>query len=270
MIHQAVKSMRISDNIPRWYFVDESGDTSFYAKRSKRIIVGENGCSRVLLMGFVRTRDPQELRRKLSEVRLEISKSKYLKDIPSVQQSILHFHATDDCPEVRKLVFEALERMPFAAQVVVARKVENSFRKYYKADEYKFYDDIVTKLLKGQLHRSRENYITFAQRGDKLRQDALATAVSKSVELLPPRNEWKAHIRTSQPLQEPAIQVTDYINWAVQRAYERREMRYFEFVRDKVELVRDVFDQEKKNRGEDCCYDRDDNPFDIKKASPLS
>jgi hypothetical protein len=261
--------MRKSDDIPRWYFVDESGDTAFYAKRSKRVIVGENGCPRVLLLGFVRTRDPQELRSKLAEVRLEVSQSKYLKDIPSVQKSLLHFHAKDDCPEVRKLVYEAIQRMQFSAQIVVARKDEDMFRKLYEANENKFYDDLVTKLFARQLHRSSDNYIVFAQRGDKLRQRALAEAVERAIRVCPPINDWKAEVKTSQPIQEPAIQVIDYVNWAVQRAFERGEMRYFEFIREKFELIRDVFDLEKKNRGEKCCYDRDKNPFDVKKTSPL-
>lgn len=280
MIHHFVKAgsavmrgaapMRKSDDIPRWYFVDESGDPSFYAKRSKRIIVGEDGCSRVLLLGFVRTRDPQELRSKLADVRVEVSSSKYLKDIPSVQKSLLHFHAKDDCPEVRKLVYEAIERMQFSAQVIVARKTESIFRHQYGANENKLYDDLVTKLFARQLHRSSDNHIIFAERGSKKRQRALAEAVERAIKILPPINDWKAEIKTSQPIQEPAIQVIDYVNWAVQRAFEKGEMRYFEFIREKIELVRDLFDLDKKQRHESCCYDQKRNPFDVKKASPLS
>ena len=71
-------------------------------------------------------------------------------------------------------------------------------------------------------------------------------------------------------MQEPALQVVDYVNWAVQRAFERGEMRYFEYLRDKIELVWDVFDFEKYKLKEGNIYDRRRNPFDIKKASPLS
>jgi methylaspartate ammonia-lyase len=158
----------------------------------------------------------------------------------------------------------------FSAQVIVARKIESTFRGLYQADENKFYDDLVTLLFAGQLHRSSDNYIVFAQRGDKKRQHALAKAVERSIHMLPPVNDWKAEVNTKQSIQEPAIQIIDYVNWAVQRAFERGEMRYFEFLREKLELVRDIFDFEKRKRGEKCCYDRDRNPFDIKKASPLS
>ncbi|MBS1852056.1 MAG: DUF3800 domain-containing protein [Acidobacteria bacterium] len=265
--------MKEAEEKPRWYFVDEAGDPAFYAKRSKRVIVGEEGCSRTLILGFIRTYDPQQIRSKLAEVRLAVSTDRYLKDIPSVAKSLIHFHAKDDCPEVRKLVFDAIEKMDFHAQVVVARKREQLFRTKYGSSELAFYDDLITKLFKNQLHLSAQNSITFARRGTKARQHALRAAVEKGAEEF--RKKFKHEtvtkivVETSQPIQEPALQAADYVNWAVQRAFEKGEMRYFEFLRQKIEVVWDVFDFEKYESG-GCIYDRKKNPFDIKKASPLS
>lgn len=177
--------MQQAEEKPRWYFVDEAGDPVFYAKRSKRVIVGEEGCSQTLILGFIRTYDPQQIRSKLAEVRLAVSSDRYLKDIPSVSKSLLHFHAKDDCPEVRKLVFDALDKMDFHAQVVVARKRESLFRTKYASSELKFYDDLITKLFKNQLHLATQNSITFARRGSKARQHALRTAVEKGAEESP-------------------------------------------------------------------------------------
>ena len=64
------------------------------------------------------------------------------------------------------------------------------------------------------------------------------------------------------------LQVVDYTNWAVQRAYEKGEMRYFNFLRDKYELIHDVFDKDKYKNGGNF-YTRTKNSFEIKKASPL-
>lgn len=267
--------MKQPDNIPRWYFVDESGDTAFYANRSKRLIVGEEGCSKTLILGFLRTRDPQDIRAMLAEVRLAVSTSKYLQSIPSIKKSLVCFHAKDDCPEVRQLVFEAIDKMSFGCQIVVARKIEEFFQKKHRGSEDRFYDDLVTRLFFGQLHRSKRNYIIFAQRGNKNRQHALRAAVQKSVSrfLDTVRNSTCTPsflITTSQPLQEPALQVIDYVNWAVQRAFEKGQMRYFDLLRERIELLRDLYDFEKKSRHENCAYNRDDNHFDITKASPLS
>lgn len=265
--------MKIPEAKPRWHFVDEAGDANFYANRSKRLIIGEEGCSRVLIVGFLHTLDPQEIRSKLAEVRLEISTDRYLKDIPSVKKSLVYFHAKDDCPEVRKLVFEALDKMAFRAQVVVARKVERIFAEVHKRSQDKFYDDLVTRLFRNQLHLSTENYITFARRGTSPRQHALRSAVAKAAAECHKKLKKNAPsiiVDTSQPVQEPCLQAIDYVNWAVQRAYEKKEMRFFEFLRGHIQLLRDIFDFVKYEKHEKCAYNRTDNPFHIEKTSPLS
>jgi len=76
-------------------------------------------------------------------------------------------------------------------------------------------------------------------------------------------------VETSQPAQEPVLQAADYVLWSVQRAFERGEMRYFEFLRERIELVWDIYDVAKYKGKESNVYDRRKNPFDIKKATPL-
>jgi hypothetical protein len=231
--------MKEAEEKPRWFFVDEAGDPVFYAKRSKRVIVGEEGCSRTLILGFIRTHDPQQIRSQLAEIRLAVANDRYLNDIPSVKKSLIYFHAKDDCPEVRKLVFDAMDKMDFHAQVVVARKRETLFRTKYGASELKFYDDDYEA--KNQLHLAAQNSITFARRGTKARQHALRGAVEKGAEEFRKKfgseTTTQIALETSQSIQEPALQAADYVNWAVQRAFERGEMRYFEFLRQKIEMV---------------------------------
>lgn len=267
--------MKTAEQRPRWYFVDEAGDPVFYAKRSRRIIVGEEGCSKVLILGFVRTYDPQPIRAKLSEVRAEVANDRYLKDIPSVRKSVIDFHAKDDCPEVRKMVFDALTKLDIRAQFVVARKLEPLFSSKYGKSQGRFYDDLVTKLFRNHLHLSAESNNIFARRGNRARQHLLRAAVEKGAEEFREKSKVEhiknvVKVETSQPLQEPVLQAVDYFNWALQRAYERNEMRYFEFIRDQVEIVSDVFDFKKFEDKEKSVYDRKRNSFDIKKASPLS
>jgi hypothetical protein len=64
---------------------------------------------------------------------------------------------------------------------------------------------------------------------------------------------------------EPCLQVIDYMNWAVYRAFVRGEMRYYHSVEDKVSLLVDLYDVSRYPRN---WYTRE-NPFDIEKASPL-
>ena len=51
----------------QWYFVDESGDPTFY-DRHGNLIVGQEGCSPILILGFVETSDPHPIRSALAEL----------------------------------------------------------------------------------------------------------------------------------------------------------------------------------------------------------
>jgi hypothetical protein len=64
--------MKQAEERPRWFFVDEAGDPAFFAK-GKKLIVGTQGCSKTLSIGFLRTYDPQAIRDKLAEIRLQIA-----------------------------------------------------------------------------------------------------------------------------------------------------------------------------------------------------
>ncbi len=259
-----------------WYFVDEAGDPAFYGD-GKKIIVGEQGCSKTLCVGFLQTRDPQQIRSKLAEVRLAISQNSYFKDIPSVQKSLLAFHAKDDCPEVRYLVYDALMKTDFGAQIVVARKREKQFREEFGGSQDRYYESLVTSLFTHRLHLNTPTAIIFSRRGNKARQKSLREAVELAAKQFrdrykdAPKTEIEVH--TSQMIQEPVLQGADYVLWAVQRAFEKSEMRYFEFLRERIQLVWDIYDWEKKKTAEPRkknYYDRRKNPFDISKASPLS
>lgn len=88
------------------------------------------------------------------------------------------------------------------------------------------------------------------------------------------RRKWgsqlqtKVVVDTARPSEQSLLQVVDYTNWALFRAYERGEMRYFDFIREKFDLVWDVFDRERYPGGGNF-YTRSKNPFGAEKISPL-
>lgn len=49
-------------------------------------------------------------------------------------------------------------------------------------------------------------------------------------------------IQPQSPKGEPCLSVIDYMAWALQRAYTKREMRYYDFVEDKVSYICDLYD----------------------------
>jgi hypothetical protein len=137
----------------------------------------------------------------------------------------------------------------------------------------------VTHLFSNQLHLATQNTIIFARRGNKTKQHALRAAVEKGIQNFRKKYSGatltKVDIDTKQSAQEIVLQAADYVLWAVQRAFEKGEMRYFNYMRDKIEIVWDLYDIEKfkqrqMDNKESTIYDRRKNPFDIKKASPLS
>lgn len=156
--------------------------------------------------------------------------------------------------------------------MVVARKIEPLFRQKYAGRQDRFYDDLITRLFQDRLHLAARNSITFSRRGNKMRQHSLRAALELAKQRFGQR--WKTQVTssievlTNQPRQEPAVQAIDYAMWAVQRAFERNEMRYFEFLREKFTLIHDVFDAARYKGGQNY-YTRARNPFDIKKISPL-
>lgn len=260
--------MKSTANQKLYFFVDESGDPYFY-DRDGSFVVGKEGCSKILILGFIKTSNPGQIRQKILSVREAIRADDYLKRIPSIGKSLRAFHATDDCPEVREQVFKAIRELSFKSEFIVARKREEIFIKRHKSRPNLFYDDLVSKLFENQLHKSDENKIYFAVRSNRARQLPLDDAIRKAVLIF--EQKWKTKVETDIEILaqrsegEPCLQVVDYMNWAVQRAFLKGEMRYFEFVSDKISLVADVYDFDKYPKN----YYNRRNTFDINKISPL-
>ena len=81
-----------------YFFVDESGDTTFYNRNGEWVVGKENGASPLLLMGFIRTTEPEFLRRKIVGLKSEIINDAYLKDIPSIKKTKIGLFEYMQCP----------------------------------------------------------------------------------------------------------------------------------------------------------------------------
>jgi len=251
-----------------WFFVDESGDPTFY-DRHGNLIVGQDGCSPILLLGFIETNEPKTLRKALSALQQEIVADPYFEGVPSLAKTSVAFHAKDDLPEIRYKVYQLLATLDFKAQFIIARKIEPVFRNNFHARENAFYDHLVSQLFKNALHRYQNNRLYFAKRGSRTRQAPLEQAIKRGVEEF--EHAWNTKIETDiavqaqMPSDEPCLCIVDYMNWAVYRAFTRGEMRYYRAVEEKVSLPVDLYDQTRYPKN---WYNRK-NPFDISKITPL-
>jgi hypothetical protein len=198
-----------------WFFVDESGDPTFYDQNGN-LIVGREGCSPILVLGFIETTDPTAIRRALAELHTAIASDEYLKAIPSIAKTNLSFHAKDDVPEVGQAVFKRIRELDFRAQFVVARKIEQVFKGTFHAKEEKFYDRLVMQLFENVLHRYASNLVYISRRGSRSRQAPLESAVRGGVARF--EEKWKTKVSThivvstQTPVGEPCLQVIDYMN----------------------------------------------------------
>lgn len=260
--------MKKQKDLTNYFFVDESGDPYFYDRYGK-YIVGNNGCSKVLILGFIKTEEPKELREAIFQVREEIKNDSYLQSVPSVKKSLNYFHATDDCPEVREKVFKKLIGLNLKAEFIVARKIENVFRNKHKGKPNLFYDDLISKLFQNQLHSSKENIIYFSVRTNRARQAPLEEAIQKAVITF--EIKWKTKVESEikiypqTPKAEPSLQIIDYMIWTVQRAFIKKENRYLDFIKSKISLIADIYDFDKFGNN----YYTKKNLLDINKISPL-
>jgi hypothetical protein len=251
-----------------YFFVDESGDTTFYDRKGNWIVGKENGSSEILLMGFIRTTEPEFLRKKINTLRLELINDEYLNEIPSMKKSKRAFHAKDDCPEVRYKVFKLLKDLPFSCNIIVARKNQKTFNKF-NGNTQKLYDSLITNLFKNILQLSNNNHIYIATRGSKKRQEPLEEAIHNALiyteaKLNHPIDSIQK-VLPQTPSGEACLQIVDYCNWAIQRAFIKKEMRYYNYLKDKYGLIVDLYDFKD---GWKNFYNKK-NPFDTSKISPL-
>lgn len=192
-----------------------------------------------------------------------------MEEIPSIKKTLRAFHAKDDCAEVRQAVFKVAVDLEFKAQFVVARKIERIFRNRFQHDENRFYDYLVARLFQNVLHKNQENVIYFAKRGSRKRPKPLQQALQAGIKTF--EEKWQVKVESRFDVQsqslvgEPCLQLIDYMNWAVYRVFTRVETRYFNYVREKVSLVWDIYDS-KSYPGN---YYSKRNPLKVEKISPL-
>ena len=250
------------------YFVDESWDPTFYNKYGT-YIVGSEGCSKILILGLIRTDNPKALRTALAQLKNEIAEDTYLSGVPSITKTLKSFHAKDDVAEVRQKVYSLLKTLDFKAEFIVARKREDVFIKRHKKTESVFYNDLVSKLFENKLHKHEQNIIYYATRANKQRQkpfdDAIRTAINSFEAKCKQEVNSGVVIYPQTPSDEPCLQIIDYMNWAVFRAFTRGEDRFLKFMDTKISYLVDIYDFDKYPKN----FYNKQNKFDVNKISPV-
>lgn len=224
--------------------------------------------------------NPKEVTEKLKELRSSLLSDPYFKDVPSMQperkKTALLFHAKNDLSEVRREVFKLLASFKVKVQVAIRRKMElaefaNDLLRMTgeKLTENEIYDDLIKRLFRNVLHKSDRNNIVFARRGISNRNIALTQATEKAKRnfesVYGKKSDKPVLIQSAYSHEYIGLQVVDYYLWALQRLYERNEIRFFESVRENYRLIMDLDDKRNNKYGE---WYSDSNPLDLKKIKP--
>ena len=171
------------------WFVDEAGDPTLFGKGGK-VVAATEGCSRFFIAGKLECRDVAALTADLERLRRDVLADPFLKDVPSLnparKRTAVHFHAKDDPPEVRFMVYKLLAQHDLRFVAVVRdklrlvdytlqrRRIEPAYR--YDPSGHELYDEL-TRHLFARLHGWTNHKIVFAQRGHKPRTKAFVDAI---------------------------------------------------------------------------------------------
>lgn len=258
-------------------FLDEAGDTTFYGKGKKNII-GENGVSKVFILGMIKVKDPLDVvRDKIYKLQDKIIEDEYY-HVPSVLKKInktgYYLHATDDIPEVRKEMFDLIKTINCSFEAVVGRKDIERYETRHKGKEEYFYADLLSHLLKNKLSRHDKLVMHISERGKSTKNHNLELAFLKAKQRFSKINgdkesKTKVVFNVNYPTKDPLLNLADYFCWSVQRVFERGEVRYYNYIKDQVKLVIDLYDKS-KYEGWKNYYDNRKNPLSAEnKISPL-
>ena len=235
-------------------FLDEAGDTTFFGK-DRVPILGQEGVSLCFGLGMVRFTAPVvEVRAQVENQCRTVETDEYVNHIPSVAKRVqsggFYFHAKDDPPEVRERLFKWIRETDCSLEMVVGRKIPALFARKHNGKDSEFYADLLSHLLKNKLKLGQRLVINIAERGKTTRNHVFELAMTKARERFAKKQDASAIssevvFNVQNPRTEPLLCVPDYLAWTVQRVFERGETRHYDFVRERISLVVDLYDAEK-------------------------
>ena len=176
--------------------------------------------------------------------------------MPSIQKKKSKYgyflHAKDDIPEVRKMAFELIHELDCHFEVVVAKKVYDIYQRKHNGKEAEFYADLLSHLLQNKLDEQAVLVLNVAERAKCTTHQNLTRGLEKAMGKNTTNNQQedvnnrRVVFNVQRPTTEPILNLVDYFCWAVQRFFEREETRYYNFVKDKIILINNIYPQANK------------------------
>ena len=93
----------------RHYFVDEAGDSVLFGRRRK-VLIGQEGCSRFFMLGNLQIAEPQALEAELVDLRAELLADPTIRGHPFITSASAPFKTTP--PSVVRVFLPGIDIMP--------------------------------------------------------------------------------------------------------------------------------------------------------------
>ena len=151
-----------------------------------------------------------------------------------------YFHATVDKQPVRDEVFNLITKHDFSVQATIMEKskaqtqVRTSRARFYQYGWLYHFRHGTQSLLNGM----PELMVTTASIGTKKERASFASAVKDAM-----RQTTNANYRTDfcPASADPCLQVADYCAWALQRKWERNDLRSYNLINDRITYEYDLW-----------------------------
>lgn len=259
--------MKKTEQTKAYYFFDEAGDTTILGRKGVNLV--ESGlASKVFMVGYPETKNPQQLTKEITALHNEICNDDFYSEIPSMEKTRVAFHAAKDCAEIRDRVFHLLKTLDFTYYCIVLRKKETFFRNHFDFKDTAIYKYAVEHLLENRLHFYSEIDCYFSSLGNVVRKETMQSAINSAIDRFKAKwnkeNSNSIRIFIQQSKERPLLQASDYVLWTIQRAYEKGDFRYYNYLKEKISLVHDILDVKPSSKN----YYTPKNPLD-KKIDPV-
>ena len=128
------------------------------------------------------------------------------------------------------MFFDLINSINCSIEAVVGRKSITLFETKHKGKEEYFYADLLSHLLKNKFTKHEKLVLNISERGSSTKHTNLNLALLKAKQRFAEKNE-SGQIKTNvlfevkSPTSEPLLCLADYLCWAVQRVFEKGEIR---------------------------------------------
>lgn len=248
----------------KYYFIDESGDSAFYAS-GNRLIVNTTGFKPILLIGMVQVDDKKVIRNKILKFMEELRIDPLYNSLPCINDPKgWYLHASYDNVEVQIKFAEFLRKLDgFKFYCIIGRKRLDIFHKKHNKNETEFYFDLIYHLTKDRLVSEEHFHQVLLSARHKSTQNKLKESIEKALlsdnekRIAPLKISYNCEIVLSK--ETPELSIVDYLLWGLQRSILRNENRFYKALIEKYTLIIDLYDNEK--------HYTVDNQFDPGKAA---